>query len=209
MDDAAPRVDHHATPRVDLHATPRVDHHAAAGLSDPVTARIVGWDARVTAMVAFERALAIALARAGLVEEDAAAAAVAACDAATIDPTMAIVQATTRLQVRHAPVRVCTATGVKLAAMNSWIIATSARASCRAMRAGQRGRWYSPEVVNNPIRAAPNTATLSRGRPGEAARHSSTATTTAAGAARLCTTPRRRGLVVRAGSWPVSWVRCT
>jgi len=72
---------------------PVVDHLAAAGFDDPVTSELVGWDHRVRAMVAVERALAEALGRVGIVTQDEARAAVAACDAATIDPTELAAQA--------------------------------------------------------------------------------------------------------------------
>lgn len=69
-----------------IHPTSAIDHLLAAGLGDPETARLVGWEARVVAMVDVERALALALGSTGVVSEEDARAAVAACDVSRLDP---------------------------------------------------------------------------------------------------------------------------
>lgn len=68
------------------HPTSAIDHLLAAGLGDPEMARLVGWEARVTAMVDVERALALALGSAGVVSVEDARTAAAACDVTRLDP---------------------------------------------------------------------------------------------------------------------------
>src|SRR5680860_567438 len=80
-------------------------------------------------------------------------------EAAIAAPISAMLQATTRLQRRQPPSRAWKAIGVKVAAMNSWIIATSQRDRKWRTLASQRGTGYSELTAYRPTRHTPNTAT--------------------------------------------------